>query len=138
MNTTTAVVIIIAIFAVVIIVAFLRFRKSGNAEMKGGPFGTELKIKGEDKASAKSRPGIKADGITSRDGGVMAEDTTGNGIDIKNVDARDDVLLSSNVTRQGDGPKQAFSPKEIGGIWENNSADAYSRARHQHLTNDQQ
>ncbi len=68
----------------------------------------------------------------------MAEDTTGNGIDIKNVDARDDVLLSSNVTRQGDGPKQAFSPKEIGGISENNSADAYSRARHQHLTNDQQ
>ena len=104
MDATIATVIILAIFAVVIIVAFLRFRKSGNAEIKG-PFGTALKIKGENNAPAKRTPGIKAEGITSREGGVMAEDTTGNGIDIKNVDAKDDVLLSSSSTNDKKYPK---------------------------------
>ena len=44
MDTTTAAVIVIAIFAVIIAVAFLRYRKSGEAEIKG-PFGTALSVK---------------------------------------------------------------------------------------------
>jgi len=104
MDTTTAAMIVIAIFAVIIAVAFLRYRKSGEAEIKG-PFGTALKVKGSNQAAAKKMPGIKADGITSREGGVLAEDTTGDGIDIRNVDARDDVLLSSSTTHKGDNPK---------------------------------
>jgi len=104
MNTTTAVVIVIAIFAVIIIAAFLRFGQSGNAEIKG-PFGTALKIQGENSASTKRTPGLKAEGITSREGRVMAEDTTGDGIDIKNVNARDDVLLSSSTKNKNKNPK---------------------------------
>jgi hypothetical protein len=104
MDTSTAALIVIAIFAIILIVAFLRYRKSGEAEIRG-PFGTALKVKGSNHAGVKKLPGIKAEGITSREGGVRAEDSTGSGLDIRNVDARDDVLLSSGTSHQGDSPK---------------------------------
>lgn len=98
MDATTAVIIVILIFALIIIIAFVRFGQRGGAEIKG-PFGTRLKVQGSNDAQMQ-KAGISAKGITSREGGVLAEESLGRGIEAENVDARHDVLLSSNLPFQ--------------------------------------
>lgn len=45
------------------------------------------------------RGGIKARGVTSRRGKFTADEKTGSGIDVENIDAKDDVILSSSNVR---------------------------------------
>lgn len=94
MDTNTTVILIIIIFALIIIGAFFRFRQRGKAEIKG-PFGTSLSVQGSNEPSPQ-QAGITAKGITSREGGVLAEDNTGRGVFAESIDAKDDVLLSNN------------------------------------------
>ena len=98
MDTTTAVILVIILFAVIVIVAFLLYRQRGGAEISG-PFGLSLKVKGSNDLP-KQKAGISAKGITSHEGGVKAEETTGQGIEIENVDAKKDVILSSSRSTQ--------------------------------------
>lgn len=103
MDTITATTIIITIFALVIVAAFLRFRQHGKAEIKG-PFNTGMKLEASNDPPAQT-VGIRAKNITSTKGGVMAEDSTGHGISAEDVLARDDVLLSSSNPEAQDNPK---------------------------------
>jgi hypothetical protein len=108
MDTTTAAVIVIALFALIGVAAFLRFRQRGSAEIQG-PFGTRLKVNGSNDPPVQA-PGIQAQGITSREGGVVVEDTTGHGVNIKEVDARSDVLLSSKNPEPPSDSKKVHPP----------------------------
>src|SRR5262245_23140971 len=103
MDATTAVVIIVALFALVAVAAFLRFRQRGGTEIKG-PFGTHLKVDATNDPSV-STVGIKAKAITSREGGMVADDSTGRGVDVESVDTKDDILLSSRTPSRGNDPK---------------------------------
>ncbi len=98
MDTTTAVIIVIAVFALIVVAAFWRYRQRGGAEING-PFGTKLKVQASNDPPIQ-KAGISAKGITSREGGVLAEETLGRGIEAENVDAKDDVLLSSSHSPQ--------------------------------------
>jgi hypothetical protein len=112
MDTTTAVIIVIAIFALIIVAAFLRYRQRGGAEING-PFGTKLKVQASNDPPPQMA-GISAKGITSREGGVLAEETLGRGIEAENVDAKGDVLLSSSLSsQQTDRPPQIAEPFPI-------------------------
>jgi len=91
---TIATLIVVGIFALVIVFAFLIFRKQGHAEIKG-PFGTGLRVGGSNSRSNR-RGGITAKGIRSRQGGMRADERTGSGIDVENINAKDDVILSSS------------------------------------------
>lgn len=97
LDTTTASVIIIGIFALVVIIGFFLYRKSGNAEIKG-PFGTGVKFDGKNNSSNSG--GIKAKGLKSQEGGISADDATGKGIEIVNANAKDDIILSSRNTNE--------------------------------------
>lgn len=52
MDATIAALIVIGIFALIIVLAFLRFRQRGHAEIKG-PFGTSLRVGGTNERSRK-------------------------------------------------------------------------------------
>jgi hypothetical protein len=94
-------VMVVAIFAVVIIVAALAFRHRLRASIKGpGRMSMEM-----DATNPSPRPGVQATNITSRSGGVRATDETGRGTDVDTVDAYKDVSIT---TRQ---PQANLPPK---------------------------
>lgn len=98
MDTNTLIIAATIVFAVVAIVAFIRYRRQGSADFKG-PFGLRLRVKGEDTTDVQ-KPGIRAKDITSHEGGLLAEETTGAGIDLERVDVKTDVKLSSGRQEQ--------------------------------------
>jgi len=93
MEINIAVVVVVIIFAVVIVIAFALYKGKGSASISG-PFGMIFSIKGENSENSPT-PGIRGREIASREGGVLMEETTGQGIDVERVNAKDDVLLSS-------------------------------------------
>jgi hypothetical protein len=55
--------------------------------------------------SSDSRAGIEAKDLTSREGGVIADERTGRGIAIEKVDANKDIHLSSSDSQSSPPPK---------------------------------
>ena len=109
MDTVTAAILVIIIFALIIIAAFVIFP---NVRAKiTGPFKTGLNVEGSRNNDAPSRvasdqAAIRARDIKSRSGGLMADDQTGRGVDAEQVEVEDDVLLSSgNLSSERVDPK---------------------------------
>jgi hypothetical protein len=104
MDPTLAPILVIIIFALVLIAAFVIYPRI-KASIKG-PFNTGLEVDGSPDESSAPQPAIKAEDIKSHEGGMVADDRTGKGLDVKRVETRDDVLLSSSSsTRTQDDPK---------------------------------
>ncbi|MBD2233101.1 hypothetical protein [Phormidium tenue] len=59
-----------------------------------------LSLKTESPNILGYRGGIKAKGVTSREGRFVADERTGQGIDAENIRARDDVILSSSNAQE--------------------------------------
>jgi hypothetical protein len=99
---TTTVIVLTAIVALVIIALLIRFRQRLGFDWRL-PFGFGLKA---DASNDKPEQlvGVRAKNIVSREGGVVADDGTGRGVDATDVNAKDDVLLSSR-------PQQVNDPK---------------------------
>lgn len=93
MDANTAAVIVAGIFALVIIIAFWRYRQRGGAKVKG-PFGISFETEGSNATPTEST-GISATGVRSREGEVVMEESSGGGIRANKVDARGNVTLSS-------------------------------------------
>lgn len=91
MDTTS--IIIVAILALIAVAGFLVYRRRGKVEING-PLGIGLKLDASNEQSAPS-PAVKVDGVKSKAGGLVAEDNTGRGVDVKNVEVKDDILVSS-------------------------------------------
>lgn len=107
MDSATVTVIVIAFFALIAVASFLVFRQRGNIKIKGpSNIGLELDASND---PIPHRPGIEAENITSRKGGVVADDTTGQGVKVKEVDVEDDILLSSSYINQENEQKKALS-----------------------------
>jgi len=108
MSPTEAALFVIVVFALIIFAVFLRFKRRGAAKIKG-PFGTGLEIAGSNDPPLH-QPGIYAKDIVSREGGILAEDSTGFGVDIQNVNAKEDVLISSQPLQQSSNPQSDHVP----------------------------
>ena len=91
MDTLTATLIGLAVLALVLIYALTRFRRVKGG-LKGLGVGLDLEASGEEQAS---RPGVSAQRVVSRQGGVTAEDATGRGAQVSDVDAYGDVRIGS-------------------------------------------
>jgi hypothetical protein len=104
-DTTTAVVIVVIVLAALAVGLLIRFRQRGRIELSG-PFGTGLKAEGSND-NPQSAVGIRAKNIVSRDAGVVADDATGRGVDVADVNAKADVLLSSRSPQPPDDPKSS-------------------------------
>ncbi len=98
MTTTIAAVLIVIVFALIVIATFIVHRQRNKIKIKG-PLGTGLELDSSNDPTP-SQAAIKAEGIKSREGGLMADDQTGRGIDVKQVDVKDDVLLGSTSSRK--------------------------------------
>ena len=101
MDNTT---IIIAIFAVVIIVVAIIFRGKISASTKGpGDIGLDLEASNEPR---QQTGGATVKGARSRSGSVEALDRTGQGASITDAEAEQDIRA---VTEQG---REQTDPKE--------------------------
>jgi hypothetical protein len=101
MDTTIAV--IIAIFALVAVAAFLVFRQRAKVRIKG-PLGTGLEVDASNQP-APPTPGVRVEDAKSRKGGLVADDQTGRGADVRKVEVEDDILVSSTPPGERPGPK---------------------------------
>jgi hypothetical protein len=100
MNNTA--VIVIAIFAVIVIAAFFVFRRRAKVEIKG-PLNTGLTLDASNEPPIS--PAIRIEGAKSRGGGLTAEDGTGRGADVRDVDVQTDIRVSSNPSNSRTDPK---------------------------------
>jgi len=94
-------VLVIALFAVVIIVVAIAFRHRLRAIIKG-PGGTGLEI---DASNPLPQPGVKIEDAQSRRGGLTAEDRTGRGADVRRVEVETDITASSAPPQDPARPK---------------------------------
>ena len=101
MDTTA--IVVIAILALIVIAAFLVFRQRARVEIKG-PLGTGLKLDASNDLPPLT-PGVKVEAAKSRAGGLLAEDNTGRGADVKQVEVQDDILVSSTPPKKDPDPK---------------------------------
>jgi hypothetical protein len=83
--------IIMAIFAVVVIVVAIAFRQQIKAVIKG-PGGTGLEL---DASNPTLRPGVEGTDLKSRRGGFTGEDQTGRGATVRRVEVEKDIRVSS-------------------------------------------
>lgn len=108
MDSGTMIVVVASIFAIIAVAGFFYYRQSGATEIKL-PFAMSIKVSGSN-AKSQSKSGISAKEINSREGGFLAEESTGQGIEIEKVDVKDDVLLSSSQSHMNDSPQSGNLP----------------------------
>lgn len=101
MTTPWVVVAGIAIFAVVAIVAILRYPQLKRLGLHG-PGGLGMNLEGANEKQDR-RGGAHIEHVESRGGGVAATDTTGAGASVRNAKAEKDITASSSS--DGPGPK---------------------------------
>ena len=87
-------VIIIALFAVVAVAAFLVFRQRGRVNIRG-PFGAELDLDASNEP-VPPPPDVSVTDATSSEGGLLAEATTGGRVVVERVEVKDDIIASSS------------------------------------------
>ena len=100
MDTTTAAIIVIAIFALIAVAAFLRFQQRSKVEIKG-PFDTGLTLD----ASSDPTPGAKIGKAKSHAGSVRTEDKTGRGASVDDAEAWGDISAASTPPESEPDPK---------------------------------
>ena len=94
MDNNLTYLIIVVIFAIIIILAFLFFRQRAQVKIKE-PLGTGLDINASNEPNTPN-PAIKGQDLTSRKGGLAAHDKTGRGVDIQRAEVEKDINLSSS------------------------------------------
>jgi hypothetical protein len=93
MDSNILILIVIALFVLLAIVGFIRYKGQGKVKIKG-PAGIEMEF-GGDNETPPTPPGITVKGAKSRKGQILAEDYLGRGIDAENLDAMQDVVLKT-------------------------------------------
>ena len=99
MDTGTLVVVVVAIFALVIVGAFLVFRSRAKVKIDSPIGGMSLD------ASDERKPAIKMEDVTAKKGSVTATDKTGSGVEMKTVQAGKDVTATSGDESKKAGPR---------------------------------
>ncbi|PYS84360.1 MAG: hypothetical protein DMF67_05175 [Acidobacteria bacterium] len=99
MNNNT--VIVIAIFALVIIIALLAFRKRVKGTIEG-PLKTKLSI---DASNPQPTLGATIEDAKSHGGSILAEDLTGRGASVRRAEAQQDIKATSKSQEGGSDPK---------------------------------
>jgi hypothetical protein len=103
MDTNLTVAIVIIIFALIVVAAFMVFRQRAKVEIKG-PGDTGLKLDASN-APPPLIPGVTIEGAKSRQGGLVADDQTGRGVNLKDIDTQDDILATSAPPKPDGDPK---------------------------------
>jgi hypothetical protein len=102
MDVSTATVIIVALFALIIIGGFVIYRQRSDIDIDT-PLGS-LKLKSSNDLP-QEQSGVTIEDATSRDGDITAEDKTGRGAKLRKVDAQGDIKASSQMPDSPSDPK---------------------------------
>lgn len=103
MDENTAIVLVLALLALVAVAFFMVFRHRGKLKMQG-PFNTGLEMDGSNEPAAPG-PGVRADDLSSEEGGLTARDESGRGVDVKRVRTKNDINLTTSSPEGRDPPK---------------------------------
>jgi hypothetical protein len=102
MDATTAAVIVVAIFALLIIFLAVHFKGRLKGIIKGlWGMGVEFDASNP---QATTTPGVKLDGVKSHAGNIRATDRTGRGADVRNAEAYGDVDATSDPHPKAEPP----------------------------------
>ena len=101
MNAQALAVVVVGIFALLVIFVSLR-RSRVKAGIKG-PFGTAVDVEASNDQPAPN-PGVAVAGAKSHAGGLRAEDRTGRGADVKDVETYGDIHVSSDPNPKAEPP----------------------------------
>lgn len=101
MDSGTITIIVIALFVIAIVAAYLVYRQKIRARIKAPGFEFEI-----DASDEKPPPqhAIEIEEAESTAGGILAEDETGGGVGIKKAKVQDDIIATSKPPEQ-DSPK---------------------------------
>ena len=94
-------VIVIALFALVLIVALLAFRKRVKGTIEG-PLKTKLSI---DASNPQATLGATVEDARSHGGTITADDQTGRGASVRRAEAQQDIKATSRGQEGGSDPK---------------------------------
>jgi len=103
MSTNEMLLLVVVILAIIVLASFLVFRRRARVKMKG-PGGVSLDLDASNEQPAP-RPGVEAEDIKSRHGGLVAEDDAGRGVKVKGVDVDKDVQLTNKPPKEDSNPK---------------------------------
>lgn len=105
MDTNTAfVLIVVIVFFALIVVGFLIVFQQRSKVKINGPLNTGLEIDASNEHPEK-KAGISVDEATSTNGGLMAENNMGDGVSVKEVKVKDDILLTNNPRKDDEAKK---------------------------------
>jgi hypothetical protein len=93
-STSITILIVIALFALIIVSAFLVFRKRGKVKITA-PLGLGLEVDASNQTTEK-KAAIQINDAESTGGGILAEDNQGNGVEINRVKVADDIIATSS------------------------------------------
>jgi hypothetical protein len=102
MDTTTATIIIVALFALISVGGFVVYRQRSNVDVKTPPGSLKMNSSND---PPPQQPGVTIENATSRGGGIMAEDKTGRGAAMRGVEAEKDIRGSSQMPDSPTDPK---------------------------------
>jgi hypothetical protein len=102
MDTTTATIVIVALFALIIVGGFVVFRQRSNVDIKT-PLGS-LKMKASNDPPPQ-QPSVNIEDAKSHGGGIVAEDKTGGGAAVRRVEAEKDIQATSQLPNNPPDPK---------------------------------
>ena len=102
MDTSTAIFLIIALFAVIVVAIAVR-SKWIRVNIRT-PLGAHLDVEASSEASPPP-PAVTVEDVESTAGGVLADDHTGRGAKVKGAKAKDDILASSTPPPRDSDPK---------------------------------
>jgi hypothetical protein len=95
MDTNTAVILIVVLFALIIIGAFAVFRRRSKVTIDTVLGKLEMEHDNEPPAPPQPQPGVLVENVETSEGGILAEDKTGRGTAVKGAKAKQDILASS-------------------------------------------
>jgi hypothetical protein len=101
MDNNTVLVVVIALFALVLVVALLAFRKRVKGSIEG-PMKTKLSI---DASNPQTPLGATIEDAKSHGGSILAEDQTGRGASVRRSEAQQDIKATSRRQAGGPDPK---------------------------------
>lgn len=103
MDSNTVLVVAVALFALVLIVALLAFRKRVKGSIEG-PMKTRLSI---DASNPQTLPGATVEDAKSHGGSIIADDQTGRGASVRRAEAQHDIKAASSKGRESNSDPKA-------------------------------
>jgi len=98
-SSSLTIIIIVALFAIILVAAFLVFRQRAKARIKVP--GAEFELDASDQKPPQPHA-IEIEDAETTAGGILAQDETGGGVGMRKVKAQDDIIATTKKSEGAD------------------------------------